>query len=176
MQSLYNLRKTSVPVRKSQCKITHSTWHIILVISATNSHLSESQAAGVNPLYTNLRSKRCQLTKRVSAPKKQGGGSVKRLLSWCCAVISLVVESVCPSGSLCFLGHWTQSIYTEKGFSIYLMWTALPSLMSSLNDGCHVLRRLLTSGLQSFLPSLSLLSPSGSICAYKAAARGSLSK
>lgn len=111
------------------------------------------------------------------APKKQGGEGVGWLLSGCCAVISLDVESV-----------WVAAAASEDtglrvfilrraaaSWSIYLAWTALPAMMSSLNCGCHVLRRFLTSGWRSSLPSLPSLSSSGTLCVHKAETWGFLS-
>lgn len=171
--SLFNLKKTKTQSQAqnlSQRKPSHSTWLITLVMPATNSHLSESQAAVGNPLCTNLKSKKCHLTGKDYAPKKQGRGGVRRLLSWCCAVISLVVETVCLSGSCWFPGHWAQGIYTEKGSGIVERPASRgrPSLL-----WCHLLMMgAMSSGgfsLQGDSPS-SPPSSSGSLCVYVAAA------
>lgn len=103
------------------------------------------------------------------------GGGVGRLLSWRCTVISLVVESACLSGSCCFPGHWAQGIYTQNGSSIVedLPHVEGPPCSDVIfNDGCHVLRRAVTSG---WLSSLSPLSSSGSLCLCGAAVRRFLS-
>lgn len=118
------------------------------------------------PHCTNLKSDKRHLTGKVYAPKKQWG--VGMLLSQCVAVISLVAESVCLSGSCCFPGHWAQGIYTKLPSSIVKDLPRVEGPPCSdviFNDGCHVLRRHVTSGWWSFLllPVPSLCS-SGSLC------------
>lgn len=160
--SLFNLKKTKTQSQAqnlSQRKPSHSTWLITLVMPATNSHLSESQAAVGNPLCTNLKSKKCHLTGKVMLQRNrvgEGSGGCCPGAVLCCYILS---RGDCLSEWQLLLPRALGSRYLyweglrHRGASC-LAWTALPALMSSLNDGCHVLRRLLTSGWQPFLPSL----------------------
>lgn len=108
--------------RKSQAhnfflfKPSHSTWLITLssAISAPPAVLCSMRARLQLGILCRLNLKS---EKKASSP---GGLCSKEPVGWSggCAVISLVEESACVSGSCCSPGHRAQGIYTDKGSSI----------------------------------------------------------